>query len=117
MAPSRSGMSRVTNMRGLFCSHENCGGNQKVLAAAFNGDLSKWGVARVSEMAHMFYHSYKFNSDVSKWNVAAVTNMYRMFLRAGKFCSDVSEWDVANVTAMSDSEYSTCSYCLVVGLI
>ena len=48
-------VSGVTNMYGLFCSHKDCGDKQKVLAAGFDGDLSKWDVGKVSNMNRSKY--------------------------------------------------------------
>ena len=50
-------VSGVTNMFALFCSHQNCGAKKKVLAAGFDGDLSKWNVGKVSTM---HYSKYSF---------------------------------------------------------
>eukprot|EP00949_MAST-11_sp_MAST-11-sp1_P004618 g4618.t1 len=98
-------VSDVTNMYALFCSFKDCGAKKKALAAGFDGDLSKWNVAKVSTMHAMFYHAEKFDSDVSKWDVAIVTDMYYMFHTAKKFDSDVSKWDVAKVSTMKRMFY------------
>ena len=44
-------------------------------AAAFNGDISKWDVGRVTSMACMFSRAKAFNGDVSKWDVEKVIDM------------------------------------------
>eukprot|EP00949_MAST-11_sp_MAST-11-sp1_P005102 g5102.t1 len=69
--------SEVTDMSNLFCAHDECVNNKKSAAASFNGDLSKWNVAKVSTMFRMFMSAHKFNSDVSKWNVSKVSTMNR----------------------------------------
>ena len=45
-------------------------------AQAFNGDLSSWDVASVTNMASMFQNAQAFTGDLSSWNVAKVTNMH-----------------------------------------
>ena len=40
----------------------------------FNGDISKWDVGNVVDMAWMFRRSV-FTGDISKWNVSNVVNM------------------------------------------
>merc|ERR1711971_1196925 len=54
-------------------------------AGAFNQDLSKWNVARVTGMRYMFAQANAFNQDLSKWNVGRVTDMKMMFNRATSF--------------------------------
>ena len=44
-------------------------------ASTFDGDLSKWYVARVTDMKCTFYGASAFNGDLSKWYVAKVTDM------------------------------------------
>ena len=48
----------------------------------------------------MFRGATSFNGDVSNWNVAAVTNMQYMFQAATSFNGDVSNWNVETVTSM-----------------
>jgi surface protein len=53
----------------------------------------------------MFKGASEFNGDVSGWNTAAVTNMSRMFEGASAFNGDVSGWNTAAVKDMrSDVE-------------
>ena len=47
--------SEVTNMAGLFCANDECGNNKKSAAASFNGNLSGWGVGKVSNMESSKY--------------------------------------------------------------
>merc|ERR1712032_883597 len=47
-------------------------------ASAFNGDISKWDVSKVTHMVEMFTNAKSFNSDVSKWDVSKVTDMTRI---------------------------------------
>ena len=61
-------ISQITDMYTIFC---NCNSN-------FNGDISKWDVSNVEDMASMFYNS-DFNGDISKWDVSNVEDMTGMF--------------------------------------
>jgi surface protein len=47
-------------------------------ASAFNGDLNKWYVAKVTDMPCMLYGAPAFNGDLSKWYVAKATDMENM---------------------------------------
>ena len=69
-------------------------------AFAFNQDLSKWDVSKVTDMGNMFSGASKFNQDLSKWDVSAVTYMASMFEGASAFNQDLSQWDVSTVTDM-----------------
>jgi hypothetical protein len=40
----------------------------------FNGDISKWNVAKVESMAGMFYSSH-FTGDISKWDISNVKDL------------------------------------------
>ncbi len=74
----------------------------KVFKAAalrnFNGDISKWDVSNVKNMADMFNGS-TFNGDISGWDVRSTTNIAGMFALS-TFNGDISGWDVRNVTKM-----------------
>ena len=54
-------------------------------AKAFDTDLSKWNVSRVTSMMFMFSGAKIFDMDLSKWNVSRVTSMMFMFWRASTF--------------------------------
>ena len=69
-------------------------------ANAFNGDVSKWNIARVTDMGFIFYQAESFNGDVSKSNTADVTSMGLMFTQATSFKGDVSKWNTAQVTSI-----------------
>jgi len=69
-------------------------------ASAFNGDLSAWNVAKVTNMSYMFAGASSFNGDLSAWTVANVTGLWGMFCGASSFNGDLSAWNVANVTDM-----------------
>jgi surface protein len=66
-------------------------------ASAFNQDLSKWDVSKVTNMSCMFVGASAFNQDLSKWDVSKVTNMRYMFQTASAFNQDLSKWDVSKV--------------------
>ena len=70
-------------------------------ATAFNGDISKWDVSRVTDMSRMFLSAESFNGDISKWDVSHVTDMSRMFRSASSFNADISKWDVSRVVFMN----------------
>ena len=76
----------------------------------FNGDISTWNVARVTDMSLMFASTAAFNGDISTWNVARVTDMYSMFAWAAAFNGDISTWNVARVTDMGNMFYSAKSF-------
>ena len=93
-------------------------------------------LTRAVSLLAVFYRAYQFDSDVSKWNVAKVSNMQSskysflppaassspsaaffpiltrafsllaVFYYAEKFDSDVSKWDVAKVSNMYKRKYS-----------
>ena len=69
-------------------------------AKEFNGDISKWDVSRVTNMASMFASTSSFNGDLSKWDVSSVTIMDWMFYSASSFDGDLSKWDVSSVSYM-----------------
>ena len=70
-------------------------------AKLFNGDISKWDVSRVTAISYMFASATAFNGDLSKWDVSRVTGMSQMFAFARSFNGDISKWDVSSVTDMS----------------
>ena len=79
-------VSLIEDMTGLFWE------------SIFNGDISKWDVSNVTNMARMFYDCELFNKDISSWDVSNVTNMKYMFYKCESFNQDISNWDVSNVT-------------------
>jgi surface protein len=73
----------------------------------FNGDLSSWNVAKVTNMEYMFNNVRTFNGNISSWDVGKVTSMVEIFGCHGcypggqySFNGDLSSWDVGKVTSM-----------------
>jgi hypothetical protein len=46
-----------------------------VTATATYGPIASWNTAAVTSMASLFKRKETFNGDISKWNVARVANM------------------------------------------
>jgi surface protein len=82
-------LSLCTSMFGMF-----------QLAASFNGDLSSWNTASITNMSEMFKNSTAFNGDISTWDTSSVTEMNNMFQEATSFDGDISGWDTSSVTGM-----------------
>ena len=74
-------------------------------ASSFNGDLSKWNVAEVTDMNRMFAPASSFNGDLSKWDVTKVTDMSLMFYGASSVNGDISKLNVA----MSRTWFACCA--------
>ena len=79
--------SAITDMSYLFSSQARGYGRQ-----AFNGDISKWDVSKVTTMFRMFWGATSFNQDISGWNVAKVTSMDTMFFGATLFNQNLNAW-------------------------
>ena len=45
----------------------------------FTGDISKWNVSNVINMANMFRFNNNFTGDISRWNVSRMCDTSRMF--------------------------------------
>ena len=52
---------------------------------AFNGEMSKWDVSKVTNMNGMFQSATSFNGDISKWDVSRAIYLDEMFLGATSF--------------------------------
>ena len=65
----------------------------------FNGDISRWDVSNVKNMAHMFHYG-SFNQHIRDWDVSNVTTMECMFNGARSFNQPIGDWDVSNVKYM-----------------
>merc|ERR1712078_779516 len=80
-------------------------------ASAFNGDISSWNTAAVTDMGFMFYQASAFNQDLSSWDVMAVTDNVYMWLRnrrgtvPGLFVASIS----AMMDAMMDEAHKPCT--------
>ena len=67
----------------------------------FQGDISKWDVAQVTEMNSMFQKS-KFNGDISRWNTSRVESVDKMFFES-PFNGDISKWDLSHLVLYEDA--------------
>ncbi|MEM9424398.1 MAG: BspA family leucine-rich repeat surface protein, partial [Spirochaetota bacterium] len=85
--------SLITDMSGLF---EN--------KTYFNGDISTWDTAQVTNMERMFAGAKAFNQPLkpngASWNTSRVTNMKQMFYRAKAFNQNIGDWDTSSVNTM-----------------
>ena len=64
-------MRAVMTMRSMFA-----------YATSFNGDISGWNTAKVTNMAFMFFRAVSFNQDIGGWNTAQVDE----YARYVRFC-------------------------------
>jgi surface protein len=87
-APDLTG---TTTLYGTFMHCESIGSA---------GNMSRWDVSTVTDMAYMFKGAYSFNQDISTWNVSRVTNMKWMFYMAFAFNQPLGAWNVSRVTTM-----------------
>ena len=87
--------TRVTSMASLFQD------------TSFNGDISHWDTAAVTDMNSMFFYAQAFNGDISSWNTAAVTSMRAMFGGASAFNQNLSGWCVQNNFNSEPSSFKT----------
>ena len=78
--------------------------------SAFNGDISKWDVSKVTNMYYMFKGATSFDQDISDWEVGKVTSMYGMFQGATSFDQDISDWEVGKVTSMDSMFQGATSF-------
>jgi surface protein len=91
--------SLVEDMSGLTgLAFQGFGGK-----STFNGDISKWNTAKVTDMYYMFYDASAFNHNIGSWNTEKVTDMSQMFGFASAFNHDISSWTgSAATTAQTD---------------
>ena len=54
----------------------------------------------------MFYDARAFNQDISKWQVAKVTGFVAMFFQAYAFNQDLSTWNTDGISSKSGIAYS-----------
>ena len=64
----------------------------------FRGDISKWGVSRVTGISNIVSGA---NSYLSGWDISNSTTMAFMFSGAISFSGDISKWGVSRVMDMS----------------
>jgi len=73
-------------------------------ALKFNGAITNWNTANVTDMRSMFAYAQEFNQKISTngdfWNTSAVTDMQFMFFNASGFNQDITNWDTSSVTNM-----------------
>ena len=75
--------SLVTDMNGWTGTGSvNQGFRNKI---RFNGDISQWDTAQVTNMRHMFFYAAAFNQDIGSWDTSKVTDMEYMFYEASAF--------------------------------
>ena len=84
--------SLVEDMSGYDGSASQGFGNK----STFDGDISKWNTAQVTDMFDMFESSSAFNQDIGSWNTAQVTDMSWMFNQAFAFNQDIGSWNTSD---------------------
>ena len=84
-------------------------------AVAFNGDISKWDVSKVTDMSYMFSFAHLFNGDLSKWDVSRVLDMNHMFFKAKSFKQNLCGPAWVNSKASKDDMFAGSSGSISVG--
>ena len=79
-------------------------------ATSFNGDISSWDTANVTNMSWMFSGASAFNQSLTGWDTSNVTNMSYMFSGASAFNQNLTGWDTSNVTKMSYMFYDASAF-------
>ena len=74
------------------CEFNSCG--------IYNGSISDWNTANVTNMSDLFQDHDKFIADISRWDTSGVTDMSNMFHACKLFNIDIGSWDVSNVLNM-----------------
>ena len=69
--------------------------------STFNGDISRWNTAQVTDMSRMFAQASAFNQAIGSWNTTQVADMNDMFYYASAFNQAIGSWNTAQVTDMS----------------
>ncbi len=69
-------LSQVTSLEMVWCGYtEEWCGKEYIKMQSFNGDLSNWDTANVTNMAATFWAAREFDRNISAWDVSKVTNM------------------------------------------
>lgn len=92
-------VSEINDMSYLFRYDEDK--DDEIRIDEFNGDISRWDVSNVENMAYMFCDCLDFNCNIGGWKVSGVNDMKSMFSGCGNFNQDLSGWDVSNVSNMN----------------
>ncbi len=80
-------------------------------AMAFNQNLGKWNVAKVTTMYGMFDSATTFNQNLRDWNVVSVSSFEQTF-SATAFNHNIGTWNLAGVFSLA----SVCPHILPRGL-
>jgi surface protein len=96
--------SLVTDMSGWTGSVHEGFSNKKT----FNGDISSWEIAQVTNMYSMFWQATSFNRPIGSWDTSKVNTMENMFATASAFNQDIGSWNTAEVTSM-EAMFSSAS--------
>ena len=75
--------------------------DNKELAEARYGHISKWNTSEVTDMNRLFRNANTFNESIETWDVSNVTDMTALFYKAYCFNQPIGNWDVSNVMDMS----------------
>ena len=115
--------SAVTTVSGMFMGCSSFNGDISAWDTAlvtnmstmfretsFNGDISAWDTASVTTMSGMFQLNPAFNQPIGTWNTASVTNMSQMFVSATAFNQPIDSWNTAAVTTMSQMFASASAF-------
>ena len=79
-------------------------------ASAFNQPIGNWDVSHVTSMVSMFLDASSFNQPIGSWDTSKVTDMYAMFESVASFNQDITNWDVSQVTSMERMFYECSSF-------
>ena len=63
------------------CEDNRCG--------IYNGSISDWNTANVTDMSDLFKDHDKFITDISRWDTSGVTDMSNMFHACESFNIDI----------------------------
>jgi surface protein len=63
-------------------------------ASKFNGNISKWNVAKVTNMTSLFEKAYSFNRPLGDWDVSQVL-VYDYMFSSSSFNQDISLWNIS----------------------